>query len=68
MTTPKKFFLFSSTLIVDAPPKTEKVKDFDSTKKFLSIYDTPETMTTNPKKLHRRTKNHPTKQMTESQS
>jgi hypothetical protein len=37
MTTPRKFFLFSSTLNVDVPPKTEKVKDFDSTMKFLSI-------------------------------
>jgi len=48
MTTLRKFLLFSSTLNVDAPPKTEKVKDFDSTMKLLSICDTPETKPTPP--------------------
>jgi hypothetical protein len=41
MTTPTNFFLFSSTLSADAPTKTEKAKDFDSTKNFLSISQHP---------------------------
>jgi hypothetical protein len=41
MTTPRKFFLFSSTLSADIPAKTEKAKDFDSTKNFLSISQHP---------------------------
>jgi hypothetical protein len=41
MTTPRKFFLFSSTLSADAPTKVEKAKDFDSTKNFLSISQHP---------------------------
>jgi hypothetical protein len=36
----KKFFLFS-TRTVEAPSKAKIEKDFDSTRKFLSITDTP---------------------------
>jgi len=41
MTTLRKIFLFSSTLGADALAKTEKAKDFDSTKKFLIHLTTP---------------------------
>jgi hypothetical protein len=39
---PKKLFLFSSTRSNEAPSKTEREKDFDSTVKFLSIAEIPE--------------------------
>jgi hypothetical protein len=42
MTTPKKNFLFTSTLSADAPAKTKKAKDFDSTKNFFHLTTPPE--------------------------